>query len=68
VRNEIWETTKDVMEKSQTRWRIFLVKDEPVDQEEIDGMSRDGPDNALVNIVLIVYLQHGQHWLKDITK
>jgi mediator of RNA polymerase II transcription subunit 13, fungi type len=39
ARNEIWETTKDIMEKTQTRWKVLLARDEPTDQEEIDGMS-----------------------------
>jgi mediator of RNA polymerase II transcription subunit 13 len=37
VRLEIWEATKDIMERTQTRWKVFLVRTEPVDQEEIDG-------------------------------
>ncbi|KAL1970027.1 hypothetical protein VTN77DRAFT_6432 [Rasamsonia byssochlamydoides] len=37
VRHEIWEATKDIMEKTQTRWKIFLVRTEPIDQEEIDA-------------------------------
>jgi mediator of RNA polymerase II transcription subunit 13 len=38
VRQEIWETTKDIMERTQTRSKIFLVRTEPIDQEEAEGM------------------------------
>jgi mediator of RNA polymerase II transcription subunit 13 len=37
VRQEIWGTTKDIIERRQTKWKIFLVRSEPVDQEEVDG-------------------------------
>ncbi|EED23369.1 conserved hypothetical protein [Talaromyces stipitatus ATCC 10500] len=37
VRQEIWEATKDLMERTQTRWKVLLVRTEPVDQEEIDA-------------------------------
>lgn len=37
VRQEVWETTRDIMEKTQARWRVLLVKTEPIDQEEVDG-------------------------------
>lgn len=37
VRQEIWETTKDIIERTQTRWKVFLARTEPVDQEEVDG-------------------------------
>ena len=37
VRQEIWEATKDLMERTQTRWKVLLVRTEPIDQEEIDG-------------------------------
>ncbi|OKL56226.1 hypothetical protein UA08_08385 [Talaromyces atroroseus] len=36
IRQEIWEATKDLMERTQTRWRVLLVRTEPIDQEEID--------------------------------
>lgn len=39
VRQEIWETTKDIMERTQTRSKVFLVRTEPIDQEEAEGMS-----------------------------
>jgi mediator of RNA polymerase II transcription subunit 13, fungi type len=37
IRQEIWEATKDLMERTQTRWKVLLVRTEPIDQEEIDG-------------------------------
>ncbi|KAH8704950.1 mediator complex subunit 13 C-terminal-domain-containing protein [Talaromyces proteolyticus] len=37
VRQEIWETTKDIMDRTQTRSKIFLVRTEPIDQEEIEA-------------------------------
>ncbi|KAJ9250239.1 hypothetical protein DTO195F2_8230 [Paecilomyces variotii] len=37
VRHEIWETTKDIIERTQARWRVLLAKTEPVDQEEIEA-------------------------------
>lgn len=46
VRHEIWETTKDIIERTQTRWKIFLVRTEPIDQEDIDGMA----DHILVTV------------------
>ncbi|KAL1882601.1 hypothetical protein Plec18167_003018 [Paecilomyces lecythidis] len=41
VRHEIWETTKDIIDRTQARWRVLLAKTEPVDQEEIEGMEAD---------------------------
>ena len=41
VRQEIWETTRDIMEKSQTRWKVLLVRDEPIDMEEVEGIVYD---------------------------
>lgn len=41
VRQEIWETSRDIMEKFQTRWKVFLVRDEPVDMEEVEGIRSD---------------------------
>ncbi|CRG84467.1 Mediator of RNA polymerase II transcription subunit 13 [Talaromyces islandicus] len=37
VRQEIWETTKDIMERTQTRSKVFLVRTEPIDQEEAEA-------------------------------
>lgn len=37
VRKEIWETTEDIMGRFQTKWKIFLVRTEAVDSEEIEG-------------------------------
>lgn len=37
VRQEIWETSRDIMEKFQARWKVFLVRDAPVDTEEVEG-------------------------------
>ncbi|KAK2761663.1 mediator of RNA polymerase II transcription subunit 13 [Arachnomyces sp. PD_36] len=37
VRQEIWETSRDIMEKFQTRWKVYLIRDEPVDMEEIEA-------------------------------
>jgi mediator of RNA polymerase II transcription subunit 13 len=37
VRQEIWETSRDIMEKFQTRWKVFLVRDESIDMEEVEG-------------------------------
>lgn len=39
LRQEIWEATKDLMERTQTRWKVFLVRTEPIEQEEMDGTS-----------------------------
>ncbi|KAJ5661966.1 Mediator complex subunit Med13 [Penicillium maclennaniae] len=39
VRNEIWATTKHIMEKFQARWRVVLVNTEPMDQDDIEGWS-----------------------------
>lgn len=40
LRQEIWEATKDLMERTQTRWKVFLARTEPIEQEEMDGTSR----------------------------
>ncbi|KAL2003664.1 hypothetical protein VTN02DRAFT_2814 [Thermoascus thermophilus] len=37
VRHEVWETTREIMDKTQARWRVLLVKTEPIDQEEVDA-------------------------------
>lgn len=37
VRKEIWETTEDIMERFQTKWKILLVRTEAVDSEEVEG-------------------------------
>jgi mediator of RNA polymerase II transcription subunit 13 len=40
VRNEIWATTKHVMEKVQARWKIQLVATEPMESDEVEGTYR----------------------------
>ncbi|KAE8147376.1 mediator complex subunit 13 C-terminal-domain-containing protein [Aspergillus avenaceus] len=37
IRNEIWGATKDIIDRIQARWKIFLVSTEPVDQDDIDA-------------------------------
>lgn len=37
VRNEIWATTKHIMDKFQARWKVVLVSTDPMDADEIDG-------------------------------
>ncbi|BDD62911.1 mediator of RNA polymerase II transcription subunit 13 [Monascus purpureus] len=37
VRNEIWGTTKGIMEKIQAQWRFMLALTEPVDQDEVEA-------------------------------
>lgn len=37
VRNEIWATTKHIMEKFQARWRVVLANTEPMDQDDVEG-------------------------------
>ncbi|KAJ5168794.1 Mediator complex subunit Med13 [Penicillium canariense] len=37
VRNEIWATTKHIMDKFETRWKVVLVNTEPMDPDEVDG-------------------------------
>lgn len=39
VRNEIWGTTKHIMDNHQARWKLILVNTEPMDAEDIEGMS-----------------------------
>ncbi|RDW78532.1 uncharacterized protein DSM5745_05384 [Aspergillus mulundensis] len=36
VRHEIWAATKDIMDKTQGRWRVIIVSTDNVDQEEYD--------------------------------
>ncbi|KAJ5755637.1 hypothetical protein N7533_005180 [Penicillium manginii] len=37
VRNEIWATTKHIMENYQARWKLVLVNTEPMDTDDIEG-------------------------------
>lgn len=37
ARNEIWETTRSILEKVQVRWRLIIAMTDYVDQDEIDG-------------------------------
>ena len=37
IRREIWNATKDIMERIQARWRVIVVNTEPLDQQEIDS-------------------------------
>ncbi|CEO60823.1 hypothetical protein PMG11_05339 [Penicillium brasilianum] len=37
VRNEIWATTKHIMDKFQARWKVVLVSTDPMDPDEIDA-------------------------------
>jgi mediator of RNA polymerase II transcription subunit 13 len=37
VRNEIWATTKHIMDKFQARWKVVLVSTDPMDLDEVDG-------------------------------
>ncbi|KAL4869072.1 hypothetical protein BDV12DRAFT_168551 [Aspergillus spectabilis] len=34
VRSEIWAATKDILDKSQARWKVIIVSTENVDQDE----------------------------------
>lgn len=40
VRNEIWTTTRHIMDKFQVRWKVVLVNTEPMDQDDVDGKFR----------------------------
>lgn len=37
VRQEIWTTTKHIMDKLQARWKVQLVTTEPMEPEEVEG-------------------------------
>lgn len=37
VRNEIWATTKDIMDRFQARWRVILANTEPMDADDVEG-------------------------------
>ncbi|KAI2726158.1 hypothetical protein CBS147332_3045 [Penicillium roqueforti] len=37
VRNEIWATTKHIMEKFQARWKVQLATTEPMETEEVEA-------------------------------
>ncbi|OGM50489.1 hypothetical protein ABOM_000849 [Aspergillus bombycis] len=37
VRSEIWAATKDIVDRIQARWKVFVVSTEPVDQDEVDA-------------------------------
>lgn len=38
VRNEIWATTKHIMDRFQVRWNVVLVNTEPMDADDVEGM------------------------------
>lgn len=37
VRQEIWATTKHIMDKLQARWKVQLVTTEPMEPDEVEG-------------------------------
>ncbi|KAF7519907.1 hypothetical protein PCG10_009675 [Penicillium crustosum] len=37
VRNEIWATTKHIMDKFQARWKVQLVTTEPIETDEVEA-------------------------------
>lgn len=37
VRSEIWVATKDILDRIQARWKVFVVSTGPVDQDEVDA-------------------------------
>ncbi|KAF7593488.1 mediator of RNA polymerase II transcription subunit 13 [Aspergillus hancockii] len=37
VRSEIWGATKDIVDRIQARWKVFVASTEPVDQDEVDA-------------------------------
>lgn len=37
VRNEIWTTTKHIMDKFQARWKVVLANTEPLDADDVEG-------------------------------
>ncbi|KAJ5759259.1 Mediator complex subunit Med13 [Penicillium odoratum] len=37
VRNEIWATTRHILEKFQAQWKVILVNSEPIDSEEVEA-------------------------------
>jgi mediator of RNA polymerase II transcription subunit 13 len=47
VRQEIWTTTKHIMDKLPARWKIQLVTTEPMEPDEVEG--KVFPFNSMVN-------------------
>lgn len=37
VRNEVWATTKNIIEQFQARWRVILANTEPMDADDVEG-------------------------------
>ncbi|KAJ5267127.1 hypothetical protein N7478_009935 [Penicillium angulare] len=37
IRNEIWATTRHIMEKFQARWKVILANSEPIDPDEVEA-------------------------------
>ncbi|KAJ6028594.1 Mediator complex subunit Med13 [Penicillium herquei] len=37
IRNEIWATTRHIMDKFQARWKMILVNCDPIDPEEVEA-------------------------------
>jgi hypothetical protein len=51
IRQEIWDTTKDILERFQTKWKTVLVRTEPVEPEEIECTAEFLP----ILFVLFIY-------------
>ncbi|KAJ5525586.1 hypothetical protein N7494_012236 [Penicillium frequentans] len=39
VRNEVWATTRHIMERFQAQWKVILVNSEPIDPDEVEAWS-----------------------------
>ena len=65
VRSEIWVATKDIVDRIQARWKVFVVSTEPVDQDEVDG--KDVTKMSYVHSADL-HSQHGRVLSSSITR
>lgn len=65
VRSEIWVATKDILDRIQARWKVFVVSTEPVDQDEVDG--KDVSKMSLTHSANL-HSQHGRVLSSSITR
>lgn len=57
IRRDIWDTTREVIERKQGRWKVILVQTEPLSRWEIDGMCNPP---SICSRLLTRHLQSGR--------
>lgn len=64
IRQEIWTTTKDIMDKLQAHWKVQLVTTEPMEPDEVEGK---GVSFFRLEGNLLTVSQVGLIWQSNIT-